>query len=160
MVSMETSKGTIVVELEDDKAPKTVENFLKYVDDGFYDGTIFHRVINGFVIQGGGFGEDGAQKANRRSIENEAANGLGNKRGTIAMARTSDPHSASSQFFINQADNDFLDHKSTNPAEFGYAVFGKVVEGLDVVDAIANVPTGQQDVPNENVVLIKASRKQ
>ena len=162
MVEIETSKGNIVIELEDGKAPKTVENFLRYVDEGYYDGTVFHRVIDGFVIQGGGM-EPGLRKKPGLSapIQNEANNGLNNTRGSIAMARTSDPHSASSQFFINLVDNAFLNHTAETPQGWGYAVFGNVLEGMDVVDAIGKVATGEKgkDVPNEDVVLIKASRK-
>jgi len=156
-VSLETSMGTIVVELTPDKTPKTVENFLTYVRDGFYDGTIFHRVIKGFMIQGGGFTADMKQKSTRAPIENEAATGLSNERGTIAMARTSDPNSATSQFFINTEDNGArgLDYQGArNP---GYTVFGRVVEGMDVVDAIAGVQTTRQgmhaDVPAKPVVI-------
>ena len=159
MVTLETSKGSIVLELDDDKAPGTVGNFLKYVDAGFYDGTIFHRVINNFMVQGGAFVPGMAPKPGKQaSIKNEADNGLKNDRGTISMARTSDPHSASSQFFINQADNDFLNYKSQ--AEYGYAVFGAVVDGIEVIDAIATTPTGAngKDVPDEDVQLIKAYR--
>ncbi len=160
-VAMETSMGEIVVELFREDAPVSVQNFLEYVDEGFYDGTIFHRVINGFVVQGGGFRENGRRKDNDRdAIENEADNGISNIRGTLALARTSDPHSATSQFFINLVDNSgSLDHKGKNrPEEWGYAVFGLVVEGLDVVDRIAGVETGRGDKPVENVVLTKAYR--
>ena len=155
-VKMATSKGDIVIELYADKAPVTVENFLRYVNDGAYDGTIFHRVIKGFMNQGGGFTPD-LQK--RPPIKNEADNGLKNTRGTIAMARTSDPNSATNQFFINTADNDFLDHKSKSMQGWGYAVFGKVTEGMDVVDSIAGVKTGprgpfRSDVPLENIEIL------
>jgi cyclophilin family peptidyl-prolyl cis-trans isomerase len=154
-VIMETSMGTIVLELNEQKAPKTVENFLDYVRDDFYEGTVFHRVIDGFMIQGGGFTQDFQQKPTRAPILNEADNGLKNTRGTIAMARTADPHSATAQFFINVTDNPFLDHP--NPDGWGYTVFGRVVEGMDVVDAIARVPTtsrqGHQNVPVESVVI-------
>lgn len=160
-VSMQTSQGTIVIELNAEKAPKSVENFLAYVRDGFYDGTIFHRVINGFMIQGGGFDANMKQKPTNAPIENEANNGLKNNKYTLAMARTSDPHSATAQFFINVADNDFLNFTSPTPNGWGYAVFGQVVEGTEVVDAIKGVKTGNrgfhQDVPVENVVIEKAS---
>ena len=151
--------GDIVIELDEQAAPVTVQNFLEYVEDGFFDGKIFHRVIPDFMIQGGGFTEDMSQAQTRDPIANEAANGLKNKRGTLAMARTSDPDSATAQFFINHKDNDFLDYAgSGNP---GYAVFGKTVEGMDVVDAIASVKTttrnGMGDVPVEPVVIISAS---
>lgn len=154
MVVMSTSKGDVKIELYPDLAPITVKNFLSYAKDGFYDGTIFHRVIPGFMIQGGGFTPDMKQKDTREPIKNEADNGLKNDKGTIAMARTNVVDSATSQFFINQADNDFLNHGSR---DFGYAVFGKVVEGIDVVDKIAAVRTGStgmyQDVPEEPVVI-------
>ena len=159
-VALETNKGTIVVELDAEKAPVTTQNFLAYVDDGFYDGTVFHRVISGFMIQGGGF--DGAmnKKPTKPAIQNEAANGLKNERGTLAMARTNDPHSATAQFFINHRDNHPLDHPSQDG--WGYAVFGKVVEGMEVVDAIAEVRTGvksgMRDVPMEEVVIERARR--
>ena len=154
-VLMKTNKGQIEIELFEDEAPVTVENFLGYVKDGFYDGTIFHRVIPGFMIQGGGFDAGFNRKATHQPITNEAANGLSNSRGTVAMARTSDPHSATSQFFINVVDNTFLDHGTR---DFGYAVFGKVTRGMDVVDAIAETPTGaqgpfQKDCPLEAVVI-------
>jgi peptidyl-prolyl cis-trans isomerase B (cyclophilin B) len=146
-----------VLELDADKAPQTVANFLQYARDGFYDGTIFHRVINGFMIQGGGMQAGMAEKQTRDSIQNEADNGLTNTRGTIAMARTPDPHSASAQFFINVADNDFLNFRAPTQDGWGYCVFGKVVEGMDVVDKIKGVPTGNkgyhQDVPIEDVVI-------
>lgn len=157
VVLMETSLGTITIELYQDKAPKSVENFLAYVNSGFYEGTVFHRVIPNFMIQGGGMTADLNRKATRGPIENEATNGLKNTRGTLAMARTGDVNSATSQFFINPVDNAFLDHKSTKASEFGYAVFGVVTEGMDVVDKIRRVPTGTrgpfQDVPNEPVVI-------
>jgi cyclophilin family peptidyl-prolyl cis-trans isomerase len=153
-VTMETSKGTMVIELYPKEAPKTVENFLAYVDDGFFAGTIFHRVIPGFVIQGGGFTADMERKETRKPIVNEADNGLKNLRGTLSMARTNNPDSATSQFFINLRDNAALDHNATSA---GYAVFGKVIEGLDVIDAIAAVPTTTRgpyrDVPREPVVI-------
>lgn len=156
-VTIETNKGTILLELNEEKAPKTVENFLQYVRDGFYQGTIFHRVIDGFMIQGGGFTQDLQPKSTRAPIPNEANNGLKNSRGTIAMARTADPHSATAQFFINVADNDFLDYPGSDG--WGYAVFGKVIQGMEVVDAIAKAPTtsrrGYQNVPKENVVIEK-----
>jgi len=160
-VTLTTNKGTIVLELDAEKAPKTVENFLGYVQDGFYDGTVFHRVIDGFMVQGGGF-EPGLQpKPTKDPITNEADNGLDNDRYTIAMARTSDPHSATAQFFINVADNDFLNFKSPTPSGWGYAVFGKVIEGTEVVDAIKGVQTGNQgmhqDVPVEDVLIEKAT---
>ena len=157
MVRFETSLGSFTLELDAAKAPISVENFLAYVDDGFFDGLIFHRVIPGFMIQGGGMTPDMAQKKNKAPIRNEASNGLKNKRGTIAMARTNDPHSATSQFFINLVDNDFLD---ASPGNAGYAVFGRVVEGMDVVDRIKSVPTGNRG-PYENVpqqaVIIKTA---
>lgn len=160
-VLFETSMGDIVIELDPEKAPKSVENFLTYAQSGFYDGTIFHRVIDGFMIQGGGFNEDMTQKPTGGTIENEADNGLKNKRGTIAMARRPDPHSASSQFFINTVNNRPLDHTGKNPQGWGYAVFGEVVEGMDVVDAIEKVKTGTkemfQDVPIEPVVILKTT---
>lgn len=159
-VRLETSLGPITVELADDQAPKTVANFLSYVREGFYNGTIFHRVIDGFMIQGGGFSSDFQQKPTHAPIANEADNGLKNLRGTIAMARTGDPHSATAQFFINVKDNLALDHRSPTPQGWGYAVFGKVVEGMDVVDKIRQVPTGVggpgghfSDVPQKTVVI-------
>jgi cyclophilin family peptidyl-prolyl cis-trans isomerase len=156
-VEMKTSMGTMVIELYPDKAPKTVENFLRYVSDGFYDGTIFHRVVRNFVIQGGGFTPDMNEKATRPPIENEAANGLLNLRGTLSMARTDDPNSATSQFFINTKDNPPLDHRDVSVRGYGYAVFGKVVSGLEVLDAIGTVATSTRgpydDVPNETVVI-------
>jgi peptidyl-prolyl cis-trans isomerase A (cyclophilin A) len=160
MVVLETSKGDITIELYPDDAPITVENFLQYVDDGFFDGTIFHRVIPNFMIQGGGFTEDMNQKPTREPIKNEARNGLKNERGSIAMARTSVVDSATAQFFINHADNEFLNNSAR---DFGYAVFGKVVGGMEVVDAIAAVETGRHgphdDVPREPVVIRSAKRK-
>ena len=160
-VSMETSKGTVIIELYPDKAPKTVENFLQYVDEGFYDGSIFHRVIDGFMIQGGGFDQDYNRRETRDAVLNEADNGLRNERGTIAMARTGDPHSATAQFFINHSDNPALDHRNKG-AGWGYAVFGKVIDGMDVVDAIATTQTGpggpfRQDAPREMVVIKQIS---
>ena len=160
-VKMQTSKGTIVLELDAGKAPATVENFLTYAREGFYDGTIFHRVISNFMIQGGGFTEDMTQKPTHDPIKNEANNGLGNDTGTIAMARTNDPHSATAQFFINVQDNGFLNFTGENVRGWGYAVFGKVTEGMDVVNAIRNVATGNrgsfQDVPEETVTIEKVS---
>lgn len=154
-LELDTSMGRIVVELDAAKAPKSAANFLQYARDGFYDGTVFHRVIPGFMIQGGGFDAKMKQKDTRAPIENEAANGLRNRRGTLAMARTADPHSATAQFFINHADNTFLDYPSRDG--WGYAVFGKVIEGMDVVDRIAAVPTGNagfhQNVPQTPVVI-------
>jgi len=154
-VDIKTNVGTIRLELYPAKAPKTVENFLQYVKDGHYNGTVFHRVIDGFMIQGGGFDKSYNQKSTRKPIENEAKNGLKNDVGTIAMARTSDPHSASAQFFINVKNNDFLNYPGQDG--WGYAVFGKVVSGMDVVNKIAKVPTGSsgmhQDVPREPVVI-------
>ncbi|MCC5857951.1 MAG: peptidylprolyl isomerase [Ectothiorhodospiraceae bacterium] len=160
MVVFETSHGDITLELYPEDAPVTVENFLRYVDDGFYDGTVFHRVIPGFVIQGGGFDADMNQKPTHDPIRNEADNGLKNERGTLSMARTQQIHSATSQFFINLNDNAFLDHGTR---DFGYAVFARVVDGMDVVDGIAQVPTGthrgHQDVPREPVLVQRAYRK-
>jgi peptidyl-prolyl cis-trans isomerase B (cyclophilin B) len=160
MVELHTNHGVIKLELNAEKAPKTVANFLNYVKNGHYDGTVFHRVIDGFMIQGGGFEAGMKQKPTEAPIENEANNGLKNERGSIAMARTNDPHSASAQFFINVADNDFLNHSSPTPQGWGYAVFGKVVDGLDVVDKIKSVKTGSkgfhQDVPVDDVVIEKA----
>lgn len=159
-VMLETSKGTIVIELDQAKAPVTVSNFLGYVKSGFYDGTVFHRVIPNFMIQGGGFTANMQQKPTREAIVNESANGLLNKRGTIAMARTPDPNSATAQFFVNLQDNSFLD-KAKAQDGYGYCVFGKVVKGMSVVDAIAGVKTGTvggfQDVPTEAVVIKKAT---
>ena len=164
MIKLTTNHGIIVLELDAENAPKTSENFLAYVTSGHYDGTIFHRVINGFMIQGGGMGVGMKEKATRAPIENEAAlsikAGLKNDRGTIAMARTNDPHSATAQFFINVADNDFLNHRAPAGQGWGYCVFGKVVEGMEVVDKIKDVKTGNkgfhQDVPQEDVVIEKA----
>ncbi len=156
-VALETNHGTIVLELNPEKAPITVANFLQYAERGWYDGTVFHRVMDGFMIQGGGFTADMQQKITRGQIENESKNGLSNKRGTISMARLPDPHTATAQFFINSVDNDGLDASGGN---FGYAVFGEVVEGLDVVDAISKVRTGSkaghQNVPVEAVTIISA----
>lgn len=156
-VLIKTNKGDITLTLDADKAPVTVQNFVDYTKAGFYDGTIFHRVIPGFMIQGGGFDKDFVQKKTNAPIKNEAANGLKNKRGSIAMARTSDPDSATAQFFINLVDNDFLNYRSATPAGYGYAVFGEVTSGMDIVDAIAKVKTdnrnGHQNVPVDNVVI-------
>lgn len=155
MITLRTNMGDIAIELDFDKAPLSAANFLQYARDGFYNGTIFHRVINGFMVQGGGMDSDMKQKEGRAPIENEADNGLKNEIGTLAMARTNDPHSASSQFFINVADNQFLNHSGKNPQGWGYAVFGKVVDGMDVVNAIKEVRTGSsgfhQDVPADAI---------
>jgi len=160
MIKLSTNFGEIVLELFSDKAPATAANFEEYVKSGHYDGTIFHRVINGFMIQGGGFDADMKQKDTRDPIKNEANNGISNKTYTVAMARTMDPHSASAQFFINVSDNDFLDFKSETTQGWGYAVFGQVVEGKDVVDRIKTVRTGRsgghQDVPVDAVIIEKA----
>lgn len=160
-VILETSKGNITIELNNEKAPETVANFMKYVEDEFYNGTIFHRVIPNFMIQGGGFMPGMVQKMTENPIENEANNGLSNVRGSIAMARTNDPHSASSQFFINHKDNGFLDHSAPTDQGWGYCVFGMVTDGMDVVDAIAAVPTanegGHGDVPTEAITLNKVT---
>lgn len=160
MIRFTTNKGVIDIELDHEHAPKSSANFEQYVRDGFYDGTIFHRVIKGFMIQGGGFERGMKEKATRAPIENEASNGLKNNKYTIAMARTSAPHSASSQFFINVVDNDFLNHTAPNPQGWGYAVFGKVTAGQNVVDEIARVPTSTHgfygDVPVDDIVIEKA----
>lgn len=162
-VEIKTSKGTIVVELDPKAAPKSVENFFSYVNDGTYDGTIFHRVIKDFMIQGGGFVPQMVQKKTKAPVVNEADNGLKNLRGTIAMARTTEPHSATSQFFINTVDNSFLDHTAKNTQGWGYCVFGKVVEGMDTVDEITKVKTankmGHQDVPVVPVIIEKVTVK-
>ncbi|WP_374242710.1 peptidylprolyl isomerase [Zoogloea sp.] len=159
-VKLTTNHGDIVIELDAEKAPETVKNFLAYVEAGHYDNTIFHRVINGFMIQGGGFEPGMKQKATQAPVKNEANNGLKNEAGTIAMARTQDPHSATAQFFINVADNDFLNFKAENIQGWGYCVFGRVTEGMDVVNAIKGVKTGSsgfhQDVPKEDVVIQRA----
>ncbi|MDH4181067.1 MAG: peptidylprolyl isomerase [Betaproteobacteria bacterium] len=159
-VRLDTTLGAVVLELDDANAPATVANFLQYVADGHYDDTLFHRVIPGFMVQGGGFAPGMNQKRTRAPVANEAGNGLKNRKYTVAMARTGEPHSATAQFFINVADNDFLDYKGPSPQGWGYCVFGKVVEGSDVVDAIAKVPTGSsgfhQDVPRSDVVIRKA----
>ena len=162
MVKLHTNLGTITLELEAEKAPATVENFLAYVNGGFYSNTIFHRVIDGFMVQGGGFEPGMKQKPTRAVIKNEADNGLKNLAYTVAMARTPDPHSASSQFFINVSDNAFLDFRAPNPSQYGYCVFGRVVDGKEVVDQIKKVTTtkrgGHSDVPVEDVVITKAEK--
>jgi len=159
-VLMETSEGTIVMELYPDKAPKTVENFLKYVNEGFYDGTIFHRVIANFMVQGGGFTEEFDKKITHAPIQNEADNGLKNRIGTVAMARTNDPHSATAQFFINTAQNTFLDFREKTPRAWGYAVFGRVIKGMKTVNKIRTAKTGfkngMKDVPTNTITIIKA----
>ncbi len=159
-VKLTTNLGAIVIQLDNAKAPVSAANFADYVKSGFYDGTIFHRVIPGFMAQGGGFDTSFNQKTTNAPIKNEADNGLKNKRGTLAMARTNDPNSATAQFFINYKDNSFLDHTSPTPSGWGYAVFGEVVEGMDVVDAMAKQPTGNrgghQDVPKTDIVIEKA----
>ncbi|WP_133406432.1 peptidylprolyl isomerase [Parashewanella tropica] len=161
MITLHTNFGDIKIQLNHEKAPITAANFESYVKDGFFDGTIFHRVIDGFMIQGGGFTEDMQQKTTKEAIQNEANNGLSNKKGTLAMARTQAPHSASSQFFINVKDNDFLDFKSETLQGWGYCVFGEVVEGMDVVEKIKGVATGTKgmhaDVPLEAVIIEKVS---
>jgi cyclophilin family peptidyl-prolyl cis-trans isomerase len=162
-VLMETNKGPITIELYRDKAPASVDNFLTYVDEGFFNGTIFHRVIEGFMIQGGGFSQDMEKKPTRAPIENEADNGLKNERGTLAMARTGEPNSATAQFFINHKDNDFLNHRSKDRRGWGYAVFGKVTDGMNVVDEIATQPTSAggpfpKDVPQTTIVIEKVTR--
>ena len=158
-VQLTTTYGKIVLQLDAVRAPVSTENFVQYVRDGHYDGTVFHRVISNFMIQGGGFTPDMTQKPTREQIENEAGNGLSNETGTVAMARTSDPHSASAQFFVNVADNHFLD-QARSPDGWGYAVFGKVVEGMETVERIKGVPTGNkgfhQDVPREDVMIESA----
>ena len=160
-VSLQTNQGVIVLELDAGKAPVSVENFITYVREGYYEGMIFHRVIKDFMIQGGGFDTDFNKKETHEPIKNEADNGLSNKQGTVAMARTGDPHSGSAQFFINTVDNGFLDHTSPTPRGWGYAVFGKVVEGMDVVEKIRSIPTGGSgpfptDVPETPVIIEKA----
>jgi peptidyl-prolyl cis-trans isomerase B (cyclophilin B) len=159
-VKLHTNHGDIVIEVDGEKAPKSAANFIDYAQKGHYDGTVFHRVINGFMVQGGGFAPGMQQKPTGSPIDNEADNGLKNDKYTVAMARTNDPHSATAQFFINVADNEFLNHTSPTPRGWGYAVFGKVVEGMDVVDAIRSVKTGRagghQDVPVDDVVLERA----
>ena len=160
MVELHTNHGVIKLELDAEKAPKSVENFLNYVKAGHYDNTVFHRVIDGFMIQGGGFEPGMKQKPTEGPITNEANNGLKNVNGSVAMARTNDPHSATAQFFINVNDNDFLNHSSPTPQGWGYAVFGKVVDGLDIVEKIKKVKTGSkgfhQDVPADDVIIEKA----
>jgi len=160
-VTMETNKGVITLELDREKAPDSVENFVTYAKSGHYDGTIFHRVIPGFMIQGGGFDTSMQQKDTNPPIKNEAANGLKNNKGTVAMARTNVPDSATSQFFINVKDNDFLNHTSPTPQGWGYAVFGQVTDGMDVIESIENVSTankgGQQDVPVSDVIIVKVT---
>ena len=160
MITLHTNMGDITIELDSEKAPVTAANFLQYVHDGYYDGTIFHRVISGFMIQGGGFEPGMGEKATRENIQNEANNGLSNTKGTIAMARTPDPHSASAQFFINVKDNKSLDFSSETPQGWGYCVFGKVTDGMDVVDKIKSVATGMKgghgDVPLDDVVVERA----
>jgi len=160
MVKIHTNHGTITLELDSEKAPNTVKNFLEYVNSGFYTNTIFHRVIEGFMIQGGGFEPGMKQKPVNAAIKNEAANGLKNDIYTVAMARTNDPHSATAQFFINVKNNGFLNYSAPNPQGYGYCVFGKVVDGMNVVDAIRKVKTGNragfQDVPLEDVIITKA----
>lgn len=157
MIVIKTSKGDIFLQLDTENTPKTAENFRQYMQSGFYNDTIFHRVIGGFMIQGGGMTADLSQKTTRDPIENEAKSGKTNKRGTIAMARTSAPHSATAQFFINLSDNDFLNYSSDTTQGYGYCVFGEVVEGMDVVDAIAKVNTGNRmghgDVPKEDIII-------
>jgi cyclophilin family peptidyl-prolyl cis-trans isomerase len=159
MIRFETSHGDFTVELFEEDAPQTVANFLRYVDDGFFEGTIFHRIVPGFVIQGGGLTSDLSQKKTHPPVKNEAGNGVRNQRGTLSMARTDEIHSATSQFFVNLADNDFLDQR---PGQYGYAVFGHVTEGMDVIDKIAKVATGKRkghsDVPTQDV-LIKSARR-
>ena len=161
VVELDTNMGAIVIELNEEKAPKTVENFLNYVKSGQYDGTIFHRIIDGFMIQGGGMDAEMNEKPTNAPIENEADNGLKNEKGTIAMARTQDPHSATSQFFINVKDNDFLNHSGKNMQGWGYTVFGKVTSGMDVIEKMRSVPTGRfgmhADVPKEPVVINSAT---
>ncbi len=160
-VTLETSHGNIVIELDADKAPETVKNFLSYVNDGYYDGTVFHRVIPNFMVQGGGFLPGMIEKKPEAAIKNEADNGLANDRGTIAMARTNDPHSATAQFFINHNDNGFLNHTAPSGAGWGYCVFGKVTDGMDAIDSIAAVTTGNNgghgDVPTDDVLINKAT---
>jgi cyclophilin family peptidyl-prolyl cis-trans isomerase len=159
MVRFETSHGGFSIELFEEDAPQSVANFLRYVDDGFFDGTIFHRIVPGFVIQGGGLTTDFGQKKTQPPVKNEAANGVRNERGTLSMARTDEIHSATSQFFVNLSDNDFLDHR---PGNYGYAVFGRVQEGMDTIDKIAKVGTGRRkgytDAPLEDVVITSARR--
>lgn len=158
LVKIQTNLGDIVLELNDEKAPNSVANFIGYVNDGFYNGTVFHRVIDGFMIQGGGFTEDLQKKGTKAPIQNEASNGLKNMKGTVAMARTNAPHSATAQFFINVVNNDFLNYRSSTSRGWGYAVFGKVVQGMDVVDKMRKVPTGPggpfpKDVPQAPIII-------
>jgi peptidyl-prolyl cis-trans isomerase B (cyclophilin B) len=157
MITLKTNLGDITLKLDFEKAPITAENFIKYAKEGFYNGTIFHRVIKGFMAQGGGFSSGMTEKPTKACIQNEANNGLSNKRGTIAMARTNDPHSASAQFFINLSDNDFLDHKNESTAGWGYCVFGEVVDGMDIVDKMTTIATGRlgyhDDVPKEEIII-------
>jgi peptidyl-prolyl cis-trans isomerase B (cyclophilin B) len=159
-IKLTTNHGVITIALDEEKAPKSAANFIEYVKSGHYDGTVFHRVINGFMVQGGGFAPGMKQKPTGEQIENEANNGLKNDKYTVAMARTNDPHSATAQFFINVADNEFLNHTAPTPSGWGYAVFGKVIEGMDIVDKIKSVKTGRggghQDVPVDDVVIEKA----
>ncbi|NQY64681.1 MAG: peptidyl-prolyl cis-trans isomerase [Alteromonadaceae bacterium] len=161
MIIFKTTLGDIKIQLDFDKAPETAKNFQQYVEDGFYNGTIFHRMIKGFMAQGGGFTSDMTEKESRASIKNEASNGLSNKRGTLAMARTQDPHSASAQFFINLVDNDFLDFKNESTQGWGYCVFAEVIEGMDVVDKMTLVETGRNghhdDVPTEAILIESAT---
>lgn len=161
MIVFKTSLGDVKIALDFDNAPVTAKNFQQYVEEGFYEGTIFHRVIKGFMVQGGGFSSGMGEKETRASIQNEANNGLSNKRGTLAMARTQDPHSASAQFFINLVDNDFLDFKGESTQGWGYCVFGEVVEGMDIVDKMTLVDTGRMghhdDVPKEEIIVESAS---
>jgi peptidyl-prolyl cis-trans isomerase B (cyclophilin B) len=162
LVKLQTNLGDIVIELNQEKAPQSAANFLGYVNDGFYNGTIFHRVIDGFMIQGGGFTENFQKKGTKAPIQNEANNGLKNDRGTVAMARTNAPHSATAQFFINVANNDFLNYRASTSRDWGYAVFGKVVQGMDIVDKIRKIPTGPggpfpKDVPQAPVVIESAT---
>ena len=164
IVDVVTNLGTFTIELDPAKAPKSVANFLSYVDAGHYTGTLFHRVISTFMVQGGGYDQMYEKKPVRAPIQNEADNGLKNKRGTVAMARTGDPHSATAQWFVNVVDNGFLDHKAKEPQGWGYAVFGRVIEGMDVVDKIKNVPTGAngpftKDAPDEPVVIQRVRRR-
>jgi len=161
MIKLQTTLGTILLELDFDRAPASAQNFQQHVEQGFYNGTLFHRVIDNFMIQGGGFEPGMKQKATGSPVENEADNGLLNKTGTVAMARTADPHSATAQFFINVADNDFLNHRDKSPQGWGYAVFGKVVDGMDVVEKITQCETagamGHQDVPVDDIVIESAT---
>lgn len=162
-VSVVTNRGSFVIALDAGRAPKSVENFLRYVDANFYDGTTFHRVISNFMIQGGGYDQQYERKATQPPIANEADNGLKNKRGTVAMARTSDPHSATAQFFVNVVDNDFLDHTAKNAQGWGYAVFGQVTEGMEIVDKIKDEKTGSagqfpKDVPQQPVIILSVRR--